>query len=95
MFSNGKRNSLRREIYVSTFIFALVSISQPYFFLGGFFISVSLQPSGKTILDFPNERNFHFLKPVSNYKEDYDDADDDDDDDDDDDEKETVYVTLT
>ena len=35
------------------------------FFLGGFFISVSLQPSGRTILDFAEEKNFHFLKPVS------------------------------
>ena len=37
-----------------------------FFFLGGFFISISLQPSGKTVLDFSNEQNFHFLSPVIN-----------------------------
>ena len=32
--------------------------------VGGFFISVSLQPSGKTLLEFPNEENYYALKPV-------------------------------
>ena len=38
-----------------------------YLYTGAFFLSVSLNPSGKSIFHFPENANYHFLQPVSNH----------------------------